>query len=406
MRIRLIGLSLTAVLSCAAVGHAEDFGKWLEKAGKDLLKKQLSPENIDRTLKPHEMNAQAYAVKTGDGWTLVAHRYRPAGKPNGQNPVILCHGLSYNAMFWDLDPACSFAEYLAKEGYDVWSVNLRGCGLSQKWVWKADAAPTMIAGGLIRKLTDGKLAPTGYATVDPQFADWTLDDHITYDVAALVHLVRHHTKTEEVTWVGHSMGGIVAICHLARYKNPGIGKLVVVGSQVTMPNGQLMSQFCVEMIKTREKQLDKKLDKKELARETEESIHNMFFNEKNVDKKVYEALRTWANDVPSVGLLKQYAVLSKKGELLDAQGDFNYARNLKNVTVPMFISGGEADQLAPPQVQKFLYDEVGAKAKTLVIFGRTHGFKVNAGHNDALVGLNSQKEVYPVIEKWIRTGKH
>jgi len=48
-------------------------------------------------------------------------------------PVILCHGLTYNALFWDLIPECSFAEYLSSQGFDVWAVSLRGSGLSQKW---------------------------------------------------------------------------------------------------------------------------------------------------------------------------------------------------------------------------------------------------------------------------------
>ena len=153
-------------------------------------------------------------------------------------PIILCHGLTYNAVFWDLDPSVSLAEYLSSQGYDVWAVSLRGCGLSQKWVWKLDEAPELVVGGAVRRLTGGKIAPTGYATVDPKAANWTMDHHIAYDVPALVNLVRRQTGAPEVAWVGHSMGGIVAIACLARYENPGIGRLVTVGTQVTMPEGQ------------------------------------------------------------------------------------------------------------------------------------------------------------------------
>ncbi len=46
--------------------------------------------------------------------------------------------------------------------------------------------------------------------------------------------MKRHTQAPEVAWVGHSMGGIIALCHLAKYRNPGIGRLVTVGSQVTM----------------------------------------------------------------------------------------------------------------------------------------------------------------------------
>lgn len=399
------GMTLCLAVALATpIVQADDLSKILEKAAKDNLKKQISPEGLKATMAPHDMNAEVYTVKTADGWTLVAHRYQPRAPKPGTMPVILCHGLSYNALFWDLDPSCSFADYLSRQGYDVWSVSLRGCGLSQKWVWKLDSAATNIVGGAVRRITAGKLAPTGYATVDPKFANWDLDDHINYDVPAFMHLVKHHTGAKEVAWVGHSMGGIIAIAHLTRYQNPGIGKLVTVGSQMTMPDGQLFIQFVTEMIKTRKGQLGGKFDK-QLAMDTHKSMNNMFFNERHTKPEVYEALCTWANDVPSIGLLQQYMALAKTGELTDSKGQFNYTRNLANVKAPIFISCGEKDQLAPPVVQKYVYDNVGSQQKTLITFGKSSGLTMNPGHNDTLVGLTSQQQVYPVIERWLRTGK-
>jgi pimeloyl-ACP methyl ester carboxylesterase len=386
--------------------RADNFGKFLEKTGKELLKKQISPEKIQETTAPYQRNAEVHTIRTADGWVLVAHHYRShGGTPPGALPVILCHGLSYHALFWDLDPSCSLAEYLSRQGYDVWSVSLRGCGLSQKWVWKADSAPTLVVGGAIRRLTGGKLAPTGYATVDPKFANFDLDDHVTYDLPALVHLVRQQTGAREVAWVGHSMGGIIALCHLSRYPNPGIGKLITVGSQLTMPQGQLFLEFCSEMLKTREQQLTGKLDQHQLALGTQKSIHNIFFNERHTKPEVYEALCTWANDVPSLGQLQQYVALARTGELWTAKKDFSYTRSLGNVQVPLLICAGAADQIAPPVVQKYLHDHVGSQDKKLVLFGRAHGFAADAGHNDALVGLTSRQQVYPVLEQWLRTGR-
>jgi pimeloyl-ACP methyl ester carboxylesterase len=261
--------------------------------------------------------------------------------------------------------------------------------------------PTMVVGGVVRRVTGGKVAPTGYATVEPRYANWTLDDHVMYDVPALVGLVRHHTGAAQVAWVGHSMGGIVALCHLARYQNPGIGRLVTVGSQVTMPQGQLAVQFLQEMLVTRQGQLAGQIRGKELAEQTHRSVNNLFFNGRHVSPQVYEALTTYANDVPSIGLLQQYMALANRGELYDAQKQFNYTRALGNVRVPILISCGEADQLAPPPVQAYLHAHVGSQEKALVIFGRAQGFAADAGHNDSLVGLTSQPQVYPVIERWL-----
>lgn len=346
---------------------------------------------------------EPYPMRTADGWTLVAHRYRPSGPPRpGALPVILCHGLSYNASFWDLDPSCSFARYLAEQGYDVWAVDLRGSGMSQKWVWKLDEAPTMLVGSALRKMTKGKLAPTGYATIDPKAANWDLDSHITYDVPALVKLVRHHTRSAEVAWVGHSMGGIVAIAHLARYPNPGIGRLVTVGSQVTMANSRAAVAFLQEMLATRQQQIVGELRGEELIVQTRTSVHNLFFNVRNVNQTVYEALAGPAADIPSIGVLKQYMTLATQRELVDSKRQFNYARSLGNVRVPILITCGELDQFAPPREQQFIHANVGSTDKKLVFFGRSSGLPVDCGHDDALVGLNSRAQVYPVIEGWLR----
>lgn len=403
----------TAVFGGLCVGRtrADDFGKLLEKAASKALDGGANGlrKAAESALEGRSRSApEPFAVKTADGWNLVALRHRPTGPSQpGAPPIILCHGLTYNASFWDLLPNCSLAKHLSAAGYDVWAVNLRGCGLSQKWVWKLDDAPEMLVGSAVRRVMGDKSGAGGFPSLDPKYANWTLDDHIQYDVPALIRLVKRHTKAPGVAWIGHSMGGIVAICHLTRNANPGIDRLATIGSQVTMPNGQLMVQFASEMLQVRASQLSGKLTGEQLMTDGRVSVHNMFFNQANVDPKVYAALGGPATDVPAIDLMKQYNVLGTKGELWDSRGKFNYAhpKALANVQAPMLISCGAGDQFAPPAVQKYLFDHVGAAEKSLLVFGRSRGFSVDAGHNDALVGLNSRAQVYPVIERWLRGEK-
>ncbi len=394
------GMLIGSLAAATTKAHGQDLGRLLEKAAKETIRKGMEPQSIERALAPSKAG-EPFPVRTADGWTLVAHRYKPTGKPRATAPIILCHGLTYNALFWDLDPACSPARYLSAAGYDVWSVSLRGNGLSQKWVWKLDAAPSQLFGEAVRRISQGKMAPTGYATIDPKYANWTMDDHIARDVPAFVHFVRKTTGAPDVTWVGHSMGGIVAIALLARYKNPGIGKLVAIGSQVTMPNGQIVRQYLDSLLSNRQAQLTGQVDAVRAVQLGQAGMQDMFFNVRNVDPKIYEALSSWATDVPSIGLMKQYMALSNRGELLDAGNTYSYARNLANVQVPCLFACGAADRFAPPDVQKFLHARVGSSDKTVAYFGKAQGFKVDAGHDDALVGLNSRAEVYPFLERWI-----
>jgi pimeloyl-ACP methyl ester carboxylesterase len=400
---RRLTFGLGATLGAAASAQGQDLGRMLERAARDSVRKTLSPEGLERALKPRAEGVETLPVKTVDGWTLVAHRYRPTAAPRaGAPPVILCHGLTYSAAFWDLDPSVSLARWLAARGHDVWAVDLRGCGMSQKWVFRLDAAPDVLVGGALRRATGGKLAPTGYATVDPKYADWNLDDHINYDVPALVRLVRKATGAPEVTWLGHSMGGIVALGHLSRFQNPGIGRLATVGSQVTMKEGQLILPFLEQMLLARQQQLTGKLTPEQLAAMTQSSTQNLFFNVEHVSPKVYQALSADRTDVPSLGLMRQYMALATGGELLDARKQFNYAKAVGNVAVPILITCGATDRFAPPGVQKYLYDHVGSADKTALIIGRARGFAVDAGHDDALVGLTSQQQVYPMLERWLR----
>ena len=387
------------VAGSAVAARGQDLGGLVEKMARDTLRKGLEPQAIERSLAANRAG-EPHPVPTGDGWTLVAHRYKAAGRPRFA-PIVLCHGLTYNALFWDLDPACSPAQYLASAGFDVWSISLRGNGLSQKWVWKLDNAPMQMIGGAMRKLSQGKMAPTGYATLDPKFANWTMDDHIEHDVPAVIQYVRRVTGAPNVTWVGHSMGGIVAIARMAKHRTPGIGKLVAVGSQVTMPNGQIIGQYFDSLINGRRLELAGQVDPIKAIEIGQGGMNDMFFNLRNVDSKVYEALTTWATDVPSIGLMKQYMTLSQRGELLDASGTYSYARNLANVSVPCLFACGASDRFAPPSVQQQLLAGVGSTDKAVAVFGRAQGYQVDAGHDDALVGLNSRAQVYPVLAKWI-----
>jgi hypothetical protein len=168
-----------------------------------------------------------------------------------------------------------------------------------------------------------------------------------------------------------------------------------------MPEGQVAREFLVEMLQARRTQLSGKLDRQELVNQTRTSVQNLFFNNENVDPKIYAALTGPATDIPSLGLMEQYMVLSNRGVLMDSKGQFNYARAIGNIKVPIFISCGEQDNFAPPNVQRFLYNHVGSADKTLHVFGRSKGLSVDAGHDDALVGLNSKATSYPVIAKWL-----
>ncbi len=148
---------------------------------------------------------------TVPGWRIALHRYLPRGDaPPRPTPVILAHGILMNRVCFDLCEGGSLARYLAHRGHDVWVIEYRGAGAS-------------------RALPDAD-DPWGY----------TFDDLATEDVPALIEAVRAATGAARVSWVGHSMGGLVAYAYAGLFGDDALARLVTLGSPAAMPAGMPM----------------------------------------------------------------------------------------------------------------------------------------------------------------------
>lgn len=169
-----------------------------------------------------DQNETSY-VRTSDGWKLAIHRYRPQQPPQGF-PVILCHGLSANRYVFDMPGGPSLARYLRDHGRDVWVAELRGSGMSER-------------PGLL--ISDVSLS-------------WTFEDHLQYDVPAVIRHVLEQTGATGVHWIGHSMGGMLIIAYLAATPTPPLISAIAVGSPVDfskLPEGLATLAHCERLFK-------------------------------------------------------------------------------------------------------------------------------------------------------------
>ncbi len=128
-----------------------------------------------------------------DGWRLSIRRYG-----RGQ-PVILCHGFGGNHASFELDEGRGLAPWLSARGFSAYVVTLRGTRGSEE------------AGA-----------------VEPRIC---LDHWACRDVPALVMAVLDLARTNEVAWVGHSLGALLPI--LAGEAR--ISKLVALGPPFDLP---------------------------------------------------------------------------------------------------------------------------------------------------------------------------
>lgn len=64
-------------------------------------------------------------------WKLALWRYLPSPEaPVRNHPLLLLSGVATNAIGYDLSPESSFARYMSAQGFDTWTLEVRGAGLS------------------------------------------------------------------------------------------------------------------------------------------------------------------------------------------------------------------------------------------------------------------------------------
>ncbi len=138
----------------------------------------LYGRTLEQTIDRHE---RATFVKelvvSGGRVPLAMVRKRLASNAGGTRaPVLLIHGFGQNRYAWHL-PARSFANHLARAGYDVFNLDLRGHGRSRHF---------------------GARIPR------------TVDEYVSEDLPIAIDEVHLHTGKRPVFLVGHSLGGLVS----------------------------------------------------------------------------------------------------------------------------------------------------------------------------------------------------
>ncbi|NIA07812.1 MAG: alpha/beta fold hydrolase [Actinobacteria bacterium] len=351
---------------------------------------------------------QTYYTETADGWTLQVDRFEPDEPDPAANPVVLCHGLSYNNRFWDLTEKVSLARYLAAAGYEVWSVSLRGAGLSDQPL-----------ASVLRKVATGSVPPKFFTEAykhklgSEAFSDYSVDDHINYDVPAVIRLVKDQTGAQKVHWVGHSMGGMIMFAYLATHPQEAardVDTFVAVSvpmamfhplnkaMQLQVDNAAALKAGNVFISTSYDAFVAKILGK--LAPPT--ISETLFLNRDNVDDGVLRLLAQWAQESISPGQLDQLFVMAAEESFYSKDRKINYTALLDRVTTPTFFLAGQLDNMATVGAVKFAYRQVSSQEKAFKLFARINNNRADYGHDDIIIGKYAREEVYPEILNWLK----
>jgi len=344
----------------------------------------------------HPTPQEVHFIETQDEWSLAVYHYPAVPPAKDKPPVILCHGLNQNYLTWDLTPQCSLARTLAQNGYDVWSLSLRGAGKSTKPGWVQ-----------FLELSQPQLSVLQAPQYDYRKFDWNFDDIINEDVPAVIQFVQEKTKKKELTWIGHSLGGMVLYAYLGKGNTPAIKNAIFISTPAKVPHPP---SALVSLIETQPKlmHLNMLLNTKNVSVFTapfspqwNHPLQHLWYNPENMTNEIQTRFHAQVVENTTPGVVAQLQLMVRQSEFYSADGKLNYTSTIPKLKAHLLCVAGKADNLASPAAVLPLYLAAQSPDKTYRLFGIANGYQVDYGHNDLLLGKHAPNEVYPYILNWL-----
>lgn len=317
----------------------------------------------------HDFAFETLEVSTEDGWTLKA-RYLSAPQRRFEEPVILCPGLANNFRMFDVSGPASLARTLAGAGFDVYLVDLRGVHARRPRGTRRDAC---------------------------------VDDHVHFDVPALVKKALEHSRAHKVFWVGHSLGGLVGLA-AAQHPSLPLAGLVAIGSPLFFRHGAITRALLKAGIgagRIGPLRADwAMLPLAPLAGWFSAPFASGMVNQRNVKGAVQRRAMASVFSPMWRSVLAQFHDWETHDAFRSTSG-VDWRAGLSAVAAPTLLVAGSADLLADSESMSRALALVGAQDKSLLRFGKAHGHLEDYGHGDLLIGNSAAAEVFPPLVKWL-----
>lgn len=309
----------------------------------------------------------------------IALSHHPAAERRYAEPLILCHGLGANRFNLDFcedgrgRDRLSLARFLARAGFDVWVLETRGSGRAKV----------------------------------PKGAIYSADDQAREDVPTAIETVLHLTGAEQVIWVGHSWGGLLAYLFLGS-DHPLVQKvkaLVTVGSPGSVQHHQVPN-FLLGIGRW----LAKRGRAVPVTRYARLGLmpaplltwlaHRRFPKQATMRGRMFRHLCASLAENINPGQVRQMLLWRDRGEIVRMDGE-SYEARYPQLHQPMLLLAAPIDPLAPPEAVRSVRDRVGSKDVTFKVMSRAEGCTVDFGHGGLLVAEEAPDEVYPLIRDWL-----
>ncbi len=299
---------------------------------------------------------------------LAMVRKRHASRRGDPLPaILLIHGFGQNRYAWHL-PSRSFANHLARAGFDVFNVDLRGHGRS-------------------RELGPARMG--------------TLEEYYREDLPAAIDEVRSHIgKDAPLYLVGHSLGGLVSYAS-APALGDAIAGIATIGSPFAFGDGShavLRGLSFAAKFANRNGLPNIKMSLREVSTALR-SIRAI------AEMRLYPIpIRGWHRGALEPLVLDEHLRLAfdhvglgEFTELVSAQlfrEGSSETEAFSRLELPLLVIAGTNDDLAPPRSVKKAFDRSRSKEKTYL--------ELPFGHIDLLVGRNAPDTTWRSVTEWAR----
>lgn len=341
-----------------------------------ILNEARIEQTIDRDerAKFHKALVVVKVPDRGGAVPLAMVRKRSSATDGTRAPVLLIHGYGQNRYAWHL-PARSFSNYLARAGFDVFNLDLRGHGRSRHLGARLPAHVT---------------------------------EFVREDVPAAVEEIQRLSDNRPVYIIGHSLGGLIAYASAPRL-NGALAGISTLGSPYQFTRGS----HTLRMLGWLMLQLDRRmplghgaLELKGLG-EAMRSLRTFIespifplpirgFVPRSIEPQILAQHMSLAMDRGSITVLRNMflraAEWRESGERLGGLAD---AEAFEGLDIPMLVIAGTKDDLAPPSSVEPAFVRSRSTDKTYRAFPR--------GHIDLIMGKDAPQTIWPLIESWIGT---
>ena len=324
---------------------------------------------------------EAFFAKTPDGTRLAVYYYPATRRRRNSEPVVLCHGLATNHLFFDIDENASLALFLAGKGFDVYAVDQRKIGKSKSSSFES--------------INDNH----GFAQLVSD-----IDSIIKY---VLIHQRSKMIASEKVHWVGHSLGAkIMDTFHSKDIRNQkrvarfvslaGPTRVEVLGHQVVQDllrfrrfsgifDIVLLSRWFAPLVGYLRSRYD-----------------DFTYNRDAIHLKVLR--KFLVNGVSNISLKLQEDLLDYiEGRQKNDDYFKAYQAAMQRIKVPTMLMTGTLDFMCDPYNLSKSFEKMTLpiEKKKLVILGKCDGFRVDYCHGSIALGKYAIEEVYPLINDWL-----